>query len=80
MGLVLVDGEGGVKNPVVEPPAAEATEVEEKPEIEEIIHPEEDVVAPNASMLQGSGVTSGCSTKKSTQTGPSANCREQLMI
>jgi hypothetical protein len=46
MGLVLVDSEGRVKNPAVEALAAEATEVEEEPEIEEIIHPEEDVVAP----------------------------------
>jgi hypothetical protein len=75
MGLVLVD-EGGTKNPAIEAPATEAAAVEEKPEIEEIICPKEEVVAPNVFVLRGSGVMSGCSTKRTTQTRPSANCRE----
>jgi hypothetical protein len=45
MGLVLVDG-GGAENPAAEAPIAEATAAEEEPKIEEIIRPEEDVVAP----------------------------------
>jgi hypothetical protein len=45
MGLVLVNG-GGAKNPAIEAPTVEAAVIEEEPEIEEIVHPEEEVVAP----------------------------------
>jgi hypothetical protein len=65
MGLVLVDG-GNTENSTVEAPVAEAVAVEEEPKIEEIVRLEEEVVAPNAFVLRGSGVMSGCSTKKTT--------------
>jgi propanediol utilization protein len=45
MGLVLVD-RGGAENLTVEAPVAEAATVEEEPEIEEIVRPEEEVMAP----------------------------------
>jgi hypothetical protein len=45
MGFVLVNG-GGTENPTIEALAAEATAVEEEPEIEEIVCPEEENVAP----------------------------------
>jgi hypothetical protein len=63
MGFILVDG-GGTKNPTTEAPVVKAAVVEEKPKIEEIVRPKEE-----------SEVVSGCSTKKTTQTGPSTNCR-----
>jgi hypothetical protein len=44
MGFVLVD-RNGTENPAAEAPVGEATVVEE-PEIEEIVHPEEENMAP----------------------------------
>jgi hypothetical protein len=49
-----------------EDPAAEAPDLKKK------------TWRPNAFVLREGEVTSGCSTK-TTQTGPSANCRGQLM-
>jgi hypothetical protein len=45
MGFVLVD-KNGTENPAIEALSGEAIVVEEEPEIEEIIHPEEKNVAP----------------------------------
>jgi hypothetical protein len=45
MGVVVVE-ESSTGNPAMEAPAAEATATEEEAEIEEIIHPEEEKVAP----------------------------------
>jgi hypothetical protein len=45
MGFVLVD-RSGTENPAAEAPAGEAVAVEEEPEIEEIVHPKEENMAP----------------------------------
>lgn len=45
MGFVPV-GEAGHDNPTIEEEAPEATVVEEEPEIEEIVRPKEETVAP----------------------------------
>jgi uncharacterized protein (DUF169 family) len=45
MGVVVVD-KSGTGNPAIEAPAVEATVVEEEVEIEEIIRPEEENMAP----------------------------------
>jgi hypothetical protein len=74
MGFVLVDG-GGAENPAAGAPTAEAVPVEESRRLKKSFAPKNKSWSPNAFMLQVSGVRSGCSTKKTTQTGPSANCR-----
>jgi hypothetical protein len=79
MGVVVVD-RSGIGNPAIEASAVEAAAVEEEAEIEEIVHLEKKTWHHNASVLQGNEATSGCSTKKTTQTGPSANYSEQLII
>jgi hypothetical protein len=45
MGVVVVN-KSGTKNPAIEAPAVEATTVEEEVEIEEIVHPKEENMAP----------------------------------
>jgi hypothetical protein len=45
MGVVVVE-ESGAENPATEALAAEGTATEEEVEIEEIVHPEEEKVAP----------------------------------
>jgi hypothetical protein len=45
MGTVVVD-KSGTENPAIEAPAIEAAAVEEEVEIEEIVHPKEENMAP----------------------------------
>jgi hypothetical protein len=79
MGFVVVD-RSDTENPAIEAPAGEAAVVEKVAEIEEINRPEEENVAPQCVRVARKEVMSGCSMKKTTQTRPSANCSEQLMI
>jgi hypothetical protein len=77
MGVVVVD-KSGTGNPTIEALAVEATAVEEEVEIEEIIRPEEENMAPQCVRVARKRGTSGCSTKKTTQTRLSANYSKQL--
>jgi hypothetical protein len=77
MGIMVVE-ESGTVNPATEAPVVEAAATEEEVEIEEIICPEEEKVAPQCvRVVRKQDDECGCSMKKTTWTGLSANCSRQ---
>jgi hypothetical protein len=76
MGVVVVE-KSSTGNPATEGLTVGAAVVEEEAEIEEIIRWKKKTQCLNVSALQESRVMSEYSTKKTTQTGPSANYSEQ---